>query len=81
MTVAGHTFDFLGVCTLAKPNGESCPVRWNWIRGCTDSSCVGMKDIAHIGDLNISEIAEIRAEVAREMEIFGRETATASGRG
>ena len=63
--VAGHQFDDYGNCVLpVLGTTDVCPIKWSWIRHCTDDSCSGMKGISHVGQLNTDEIAQIRREVA-----------------
>lgn len=68
-SIAGHRFDLAGHCVIAKINGDVCGIRWAWLMSCTDDACVGLP-LAHIGDLNLKEVGEIRDEVRRMGEEY-----------
>jgi hypothetical protein len=59
--VAGHAFD--DVVDAICPCGRA----WSEIEDCTEAD-VGLPDRAHVGNLNMAELTQIRQEKARRAE-------------
>lgn len=76
--VAGHSFDFLGNCTILNANGERCRTRWTDIQH-VDLSYTNKPDYAHHANLTAQECQEIMVEKARRDMVYT--TANSEGAG
>lgn len=82
MIIAGHTFDFFGICTLPQRDGSCCPVKLSWLEEqCFENPDTKMKTgYAHVDHLAVHEYEQIQVYVTEKRKRAYEATYAAVGR-